>query len=264
MRRAPGLSLCLLLGALGLATAASAAVTPTPGPGDARMRVVRYAPDEVVELTGDLGYQITVVFGEGERLENVSIGDAQGWQVTPNRKADLLFLKPIDRSAATNMVVVTNLRRYAFELKVRPRPAAPGDPSIIYGLRFLYPPPPAPPPPAAKPPASPLPQVVNAAYSYDGSPRNLPLRVFDDGKSTYFQFAAAGDYPAIYAVGSDKAELVINFSFHDGYLVVDQIAPGFVLRRGADTTRLFNDAWRESPPGPASPKPRIKPKRWPF
>lgn len=252
-----------LLAALVLATPAAGAVAPLPGPGDARMRVARYVPDEVVELVGDLGYQMTIEFGDGERLENVSIGDAQGWQVTPNRKADLLFLKPIDRAPVTNMVVVTNLRRYAFELRVRRRPPAPGDSSIVYGLRFLYPPPP-PTPATLKPAPKPPPQVVNAAYSYDGSARNLPARVFDDGKSTYFQFAAADDYPAIYALGADKSEAVVNFSVHDGYLVVDQVARGFVLRRGIETTRLYNDGYREVLPGPLSPRPRPKRKRWPF
>src|SRR5450432_3508569 len=102
----------LLASAVLAAAPALAAVAPLPGPGDARMRVTHYAPDEVVELVGDLGYQMTIEFGDGERLENVSIGDAQGWQVTPNRKASLLFLKPIDHASVTNMTVVTNLRHY--------------------------------------------------------------------------------------------------------------------------------------------------------
>ncbi|HEY5072266.1 MAG TPA: TrbG/VirB9 family P-type conjugative transfer protein [Caulobacteraceae bacterium] len=251
----------LLASAALAATPALTAVTPFPSPGDPRMRVVRYASDEVVELTGDLGYEMTIEFGDGERLENVSIGDAQGWQVTPNRRANLLFLKPIDHAPLTNMTVVTNLRHYAFELRVRARPPERGANAIIYGLRFLYPlPPPPPPRPVAKPKAPP--QVVNDAYSYDGSAKNLPQRVFDDGKSTYFQFADAADYPAIFAIGAEKGEAVVNFSIHDGYLVVDQIARGFVLRRGTETTRLYNDGYRSTAPGPLSPRPRAKPGRW--
>ena len=103
----------LLIGALLAlaATPALAAVVPLPSAGDPRMRVAKYAPEEVVELVGDLGYQMSIEFGDGELIENVSIGDAQGWQVTPNRKASLLFLKPIDQAAATNMTVVTSLAR---------------------------------------------------------------------------------------------------------------------------------------------------------
>lgn len=241
-----------------MAGPALAAVEPLPSAGDPRMRVARYVPEEVVELVGDLGYQMTITFGEGERIENVSIGDAQGWQVTPNRKADLLFLKPIDHAAPTNMTVITNLRRYAFELRVRAKLPAGGERSIIYGLRFAYPPPPPAPPSAEAAAAKAPPQVVNAAYSYEGSSKSLPARVFDDGKSTYFQFAEADDYPAIYAVESDHAEAVVNFSIRDGYVVVDQVARGFVLRRGAEMTRLYNDGFRETLPGPLSPKPRQK------
>lgn len=242
------------------AAPALAAVTPLPSAGDPRMRVAKYAPEEVVELVGDLGYQLTIEFGDGERIENVSIGDAQGWQVTPNHKASLLFLKPIDHAAPTNMSVVTNLRRYAFELRVRAKVPSGAESSIIYGLRFDYPPPP--PPPAEKAAAKTPPQVVNAAYSYEGSSKALPSRVFDDGKSTYFQFAAADDYPAIYAIEPNSGEAVVNFTIRDGYVVVDQVARGFVLRRGTDMTRLYNDGYRETLPGPLSPRPRRPKSSW--
>jgi len=255
------------LASLLLATAplAHAAVTPSPGAGDPRIRIVPYNPDEVIELIGVLGYQLTIEFADGETIENVSIGDAQGWQVTPNRKATLLFLKPVDRAPATNMTVVTNLRRYAFELVARPPTAPRGDPTIIYGLRFDYPPPPPPPPPteeeraAARP--TPPPEVANAAYSYEGSKVILPARVFDDGKSTYFQFGEAEDNPAVFLIDADGAESIVNFAVRDGYVVVDQVARGFVLRRGAEMTRLFNDGFRTVEPGPLAPQPRAR-RRW--
>src|SRR5258707_10187360 len=90
--------------------AVHAAVQPMPGPEDPRIRWVHYDPDQVVELHGTLGYQMTIEFGDDERIENVSIGDSLGWQITPNRKASLLFLKPVARSTRTNMTVITSLR----------------------------------------------------------------------------------------------------------------------------------------------------------
>lgn len=245
---------------------ASASLSPMPGPADARMRTVKYDPNEVIEIEGALNFQMTVEFGDGERLENVSIGDGLAWQVTPNRKANLLFIKPLEAAPPTNMTVVTNIRRYAFELTVRKTRPRKGDRSVIYGLRFDYPPPPPPPVVATQPPeARPTPpEVVNAAYSYDGSKRNLPERVFDDGKSTYFQFGADNDYPAIFSFDTArgdkdaKGEAVVNFSLRDGYLVVDQVARGFILRRGTETTRVYNDAFHDPTPGPLSPRPRTK------
>ena len=57
-------------------------------------------------------------------------------------------------------------------------------------MRFDYPEPvvamvePPPPPPPPEPPKD-----VNHAYSFSGSAKGLPTRVFDDGQSTYFVFA---------------------------------------------------------------------------
>ena len=38
-------------------------------------------------------------------------------------------------------------------------------------------------------------------------------------------------------------------------VVVDQLAPAFVLRRGKDSTTIINQGWREPAPGPLSPTP---------
>jgi type IV secretion system protein VirB9 len=136
---------------LALAAAAPAgAVTPHPGAGDPRINEVFYDPSEVVELRGVLGYQLSLEFDPAERIENVAIGDSLGWQVTPNRKANLLFIKPMALRPDTNMTVVTNLRRYNFQLSVKAHGSAK---SIAFSVRFVYPPPVmafvAPPPPPA-------------------------------------------------------------------------------------------------------------------
>lgn len=245
-----GLAFVSMLGA-----AAQAAEHPMPGPDDPRIRIVRYDPNEVIELQGTLGYAISVEFAENEKIENVAIGDSQGWQVTPNRRANLLFVKPMRRDAVTNMAVYTNLRRYMFDLSVGPDEGA-RDRNIIFGVRFDYPEPARAVVAADQGPPKPaIPSDVNHAYSYEGSSRNLPTRVFDDGHSTYFAFSESSDYPAIFVVDSDNQESVVNVAARDGYLVVDRVAPVFVLRRGDETTRIINDGFKEEGPGPFSPKP---------
>jgi type IV secretion system protein VirB9 len=236
------------------------ALVPRPGSGDPRIYVVDYDPTEVVELHATLGFQTFIEFSPDERIENVAVGEAMGWQITPNRKANLLFVKPLSEVPVTNMTVVTNLRHYAFELSVRPRN---NDKSVIYTLRFLYPematatvaaPVTTPPPP----PAPQLPKIVNDAYSYDGSSKILPTRVFDDGHATYFQFREGEEYPAIFSVDADKSEVVVNSYMREGYVAVDRIAPGFVLRQGSEITHIYNDGFHSAVPGPQSPKRRVK------
>lgn len=229
-------------------------VRPTPGPEDPRIRSVLYDPDQVVLLEGVLGYATTVEFAPGEKIENVSIGDSLGWQITPNRRANLLFIKPVDKASPTDMTVVTNLRRYSFDLRVV-EPHGRRKPDVTIELRFDYPEPAqamvvAVAPSEPKAPDKPL--VANKAYSFKGVLRGLPTTVFDDGQATYFQFDADTDYPAIFAVDDDGKEAVVNISYRDGYMVVDRLAGAFVLRRGAEVTRVINSGYKGRGPSPTA------------
>ena len=46
---------------------------PQARPSDARIRVVPYIPNSIVELKAALGYQLMIEFGPDERIENVAI-----------------------------------------------------------------------------------------------------------------------------------------------------------------------------------------------
>lgn len=226
------------------------ATSSAPKP-DRRVLTLPYAADQVYELQGHYGFQIMVEFNPDERIENVAIGDSLAWQVTPNRRADTLFLKPIERGATTNLSVVTSKRRYAFVLTARD-PIGPDDPSLVFRVRFAF-------PEAAGVGASaptPEPEVRNAAYSISGSPRNVPSRVFDDGARTYLEWPAGAATPAVFALGEDGSEMVVNFNMRGALMVIERVGPAFVLRNGTERTILFNDAWRPATPGPEAPRVR--------
>jgi type IV secretion system protein VirB9 len=231
-------------------TALPAAAQTAPDP---RIRTVFYDPDKVVRIDAVFGYQLMVQFSGDERIENVAIGDGAAWQVTPNKAADLLFIKPVDHAADTNMTVVTDKRSYLFELDAHAAAGGrAGGPTYV--LRFTYPPPPAvavvAPPPAPIPP-----ERKNIAYSYTGSRELLPSIVFDDGKVTYMKWPAETTTPAVFAIAADGQESLVNASWRDGYEVVEQIAPSFRLRDGKAVTTVINDGWRAPDRGGEAPRP---------
>lgn len=212
---------------LALMTAPLAAVeSPRPGIVDPHIQSIFWDADEVVRLRGRFGFQTMVEFDASERIENVAIGDALGWQVTPNKRANKLFLKPIDRRAVTNMTVVTDRRTYNFALSVAPSGAV-----TPWVLRFIYPAPVvvmeiAQPKPAIDP------NSFNRSYTMTGARDLLPAEVFDDGRLTYFSWAANLAAPAIFAVAPDGRETLVNYAVRDGRTVVQQTAGRFILRSG--------------------------------
>ncbi len=233
---------------------AHAGVVPKPGPTDPRIRTVTYDPNDVVSLRGHLGYQMMVEFDPNERIENVSIGDSTVWQVTPNRKATLLFLKPMERNATTNMTVVTTQRRYAFELTTA-EAKGPQDPTIIFDVRFSYPEEAHPievvtPP---EPPPAPSIDQLNFAYEKSGSKRIAPMEIFDDGQMTYFQFPEQMETPAIFTRDSDGHDSLINFQVRGRYFVVEALAPAFTLKLGADQMIVKNNAYKSPEAAAAAP-----------
>ena len=233
------------------ASAQSAPAQTAPVRTDPRIRVILYNPNAVVSVDAAFGFQMMIQFGPDERIENVSIGDGSAWQVTPNKAASLLFIKPVDIATRTNMTVVTDRRSYLFELNARTAGlarSAYGDP--IYVMRFTYPA-----DKASAPVKPPPPERRNTAYSYTGARSTLPAEVFDDGKFTYFRWPEQVSVPALFLAAADGSESLVNYSVRDGFQVVEQTAPRFVLRNGKDVTVVINGGWREPVPPPEAPQP---------
>jgi type IV secretion system protein VirB9 len=249
-RLAPVLALAV---GLSLAPLAASAQSLHVGFGDSRIRTVMYDPDRITPLNAYFGYQMMIRFGEDERIENVAIGDGSTWQITPNKAASLLFVKPVDHASHTNMTVITDRRSYLFELNASAAKPARAD-EMTYVVRFVYPPDPvvrsAPKP---LPPAPP--ERRNVAYTYTGSRQLLPSVVFDDGHVTYFKWPETTTTPALFLLAADGTESLVNSSFRDGYQVVEQTAPRFRLRDGKEVTTIINDGWRDPSPGDQAPRP---------
>lgn len=202
----------------------TAAAPPVPGYRDAHIQTILHDDDQVVQLVGALGWQIMLEFGPDERIETVSIGDALAWQVTPNKRARNIFLKPLAKNAATNMTVITDRRRYVFSLDVSARKA-----TTPWVVRFAYPQPVV---AAIEEAPLPPPRVLNYAYERKGAANLLPARVWDDGLMTFFEFPDSVPVPAIFAGGPGKDESLVNTATRGRVTIVQQTAPRFTLRSG--------------------------------
>ena len=97
---------------LALLTAAASpsvyAQEPRPGITDPRLKWVVYNEREVIEVLGHYGFQTLVQFGSAEEVTDVSLGDGLAWQVDIPARKNLLFLKPVEAYAATNLTVLTS------------------------------------------------------------------------------------------------------------------------------------------------------------
>ncbi len=246
----PALALHLLVGANLLAAPAIAQ--------DARLVERLYDPAKVVRIDGRTKVQATIAFAEDERIENVAIGDSEAWQVTPNKRANLLFIKPLSPAARTNMTVVTDRRTYLFDLIASPK-AQP-----IYVLRFNYPPEPEQEQPvlagsanaaemaaATDPYAVVDPAQLNFEWARKGDRNLLPSRTYDDGNATFLTWPDGQPVPAILIKDHEGTEGPVNFTVRGNVIVVDGVPAEIVLRSGDNLATLVN----EGPPRPVVTSP---------
>ena len=66
----------------------------------------------------------------------------------------------------------------------------------------------------------------------------MPGEVYDDGTATYIAWNRDRDVPAILAPGPDGNEGPVNFVMKDGRIIIDGIAPHYILRIGKTSATL--------------------------
>jgi type IV secretion system protein VirB9 len=211
---------------------------------DSRLRVMTYNPNDIFKYTGYYGYQGNMEFEADETIDTISMGDTTSWQIVPS--GNRMFLKPIEEDATTNMTIITNKRLYFFELHAA-KANGPDDPGLVFAVKFLY-------PDSdtssmysyhssyAIPDLS-KPDKYNFNYTISGSELVAPVKIFDDGVFTYFEFKDKNAaVPAIFEVDADRTESVINYQVIGPYIAVEMVASQFTLRYGSHITCVFNEA----------------------
>ena len=220
---------------------------------DSRLVERLYDPAEVVRIEGRVNVQTTIRFGDDEQIENVAVGDSTTWQITPNRRANLLFVKPLAPRATTNMTVVTNKYTYLFDLVANPgsRP--------LYVLNFTYPEEPEAEvqlaedgTPLPAPTALELaaanddlavidPATLNFAWAGAGDPQLLPERIYDNGDATFLSWPIGAPMPAILVKDHEGTEGPVNFAVRGDLIVLDSVPAEIILRSGEDMATLTNN-----------------------
>lgn len=262
MRRAfLAVSLAASIAALpALAVAGLNGLEPAAQP-DARVRSVVYSPLAVVTVPVKRGVVTHIVLDEGESIVNQP---AMGKGADCARETDTwcvvaagrdIFIKPKSGATTNNMVLVSTLRRHAFEFTVLPDSSAA---KPVMRLSVVVPPPP-PRAIVALAPAAPKPlsaeelienrmqaepQVRNRNYSVavgKNSEDIVPVMVFDDGTQTYFSFPNNRPVPTVFQPAPDQSEEMVNARMEGDRLVVDHVARRFLLRLGESVIAIINE-----------------------
>lgn len=204
---------------------AEAASTPSAGPRDPRIRIATYNADQVYVIETDLLHATTIHLGVGEQFVAVIAGDTRSFNIEPIVPAgNVLSIKPTVQDARTNMTVLTTRRTYSFALREGAREGE------FFDVRFRYPndergsgsffgksgfqPP------------------KNFNYQVAGSGDFRPMRIYDDGRHTYFIFPENTRRPAIFRADADGRERSVNSTQQGNAVRILGVGDFWTLRIG--------------------------------
>ncbi len=232
-----------------------------------KFRSYVYNPNEVYRYLGHYMFQGFIEFENDESISTITMGDPSQWLF--EHLGNRLFLKPVgEGNSQTNMTVITSKRIYHFELTAKEARGI-DDKDLIFVAKFVYPgdkdknilqfP---------KALASDIPDLTNLSiynfnYQYTGEPSIAPIKVFDNGQFTYFQFSRVNaEIPAIFSVDTSGFEAVVNYRVAGDFVIVEKVGAQFTLRNGDDVVCVYNAAlFAKSAVDPYSKKDKKDPVR---
>jgi len=199
--------------------------------------VYTYGPGAIFELYANPNFISTILLEEGETLTNVAAGDTSRWQVSEANaqgvegSRTILLVKPAAAGLRTNIVLVTDRRTYLVEAISQAGDAYSAEIAWCYpdageqtsdrrggSLNFDY-----------------RVRVVRGAR-----PAWAPLRVFDDGRRTWIEFAEAtegSELPPLFVITGEGAELV-NYRIDGRRYMVDRVFDRAELRLGVRAPQI--------------------------
>lgn len=101
--------------------------------GDNRIRTLIYGEDDIYVITSMFGYQTIIELDPEEKIQTISIGNPNLFKIVPS--GNRIFVKAVVSNQITNMFVITDKRKYQFDLSSYAKESS----EIIYLARFVYP-----------------------------------------------------------------------------------------------------------------------------
>lgn len=214
---------------------------------DSRIQYETYTKDRVFVVYAKAGTANLIQLEDGETFDKTTNsafggGDLAAWEI--GVRDNNIMLKPKDKLPNTNLILVTNKRTYAFDVKL----AGVND-SVTYIKRFIYPDTLAAVAAAelaaaadkaailAK--ANTAKKSINTEYYYKGSDvALLPSAAWDNGLFTYFKYPNAKELPLFYKRLPDGKEAIVNTHLEADTVVIQEISSVFVVRLGSSVLEI--------------------------
>ena len=188
---------------------------------DSRIKTFVYSENEIFPVVLHYGYQTAIEFGKDETIQTYSVGNQFVWQFSAVGRT--LFIKPLEDNIVTNMTVITNKRRYYFELYSKMLSSV-NDEEMSYVVRFFYP------DNASdkiklrtvedKPKSDDIQSIkpYNFNYEISGINKTKVSVVFDNGINTFFKIEGSGPVNFINCDGQNFKPRVLG-----NYIVINSL-----------------------------------------
>lgn len=221
---------------------------------DNRIRTETYSKERVYPIYSQVGKAVLIQLEDDEQLKGESsalgMGDSEAWTV--GVRGNNIIFKPKAEKPVTNMIVVSNKRTYAFDLKI-----AGGKYEPTYIMRFRYPDTARKQQQAERDKQNKALQILfgsstlrlpesgnNTLYYGQGDKKLAPTAMWDNGRFTYLRFNNGRDMPSAYRVEQDGTETLLNTHIEDDTVVIHEVNEKIILRLGRSVLLLENRGYR--------------------
>lgn len=224
------------------------------------VQLVPYDTSQATMIKAKRGFATHIDLEADEHIvkDGVGGGDTDNWITSAKAGSNFILLKPKKNAHDSNLVVKTDRRSYAFDLRVL-KDHSPD--KGTWRIAYTY--------PKSNTEVAPLtpaqieainkakvkqlqdaPQTIrNTHYSMQAMPNSgeiAPTAAWDDGNFTYLKIPSHREIPAVFRVTADGAESMVNIHMegdNKDTIVIHGMAKHYVLRLSKQVVGVWNDAY---------------------